>query len=76
MNHGSTGIVERVDLPQTSGCRGVDPACRCAGPWGSKEAIGTAHSTASPGWYTDAAGILTKVFYPTIETPQSAICSL
>ena len=37
---------------------------------GSKDAVGTAYSTASQVWYTVAAGILTEVFYPTIDTPQ------
>src|SRR5947207_7871068 len=37
---------------------------------GAKEAVGTAYSTASNVWYTVAAGILTEVFYPTIDTPQ------
>jgi len=37
---------------------------------GAKEAVGTAYSTASHVWYTVAAGILTEVFYPTIDTPQ------
>jgi glucoamylase len=37
---------------------------------GAKEAVGTAYSTASHVWYTIAAGILTEIFYPTIDTPQ------
>src|SRR5579863_3235641 len=37
---------------------------------GAKEAVGTAYSTASHVWYTVAAGILTEVFYTTIDTPQ------
>jgi glucoamylase len=37
---------------------------------GAKEAVGTAYSSASHVWYTIAAGILTEVFYPTIDTPQ------
>lgn len=37
---------------------------------GAKEAVGTAYSSASRVWYTIAAGILTEVFYPTIDTPQ------
>ena len=37
---------------------------------GAKDAVGTAYSTASRVWYTIAAGILTEVFYPTIDTPQ------
>ncbi len=37
---------------------------------GAKEAVGTAYTTASRVWYTVAAGVLTEVFYPTIDTPQ------
>src|SRR5437868_12738788 len=37
---------------------------------GAKEAVGTAYSTASRVWYTVAAGVLTEVFYPTVDTPQ------
>jgi hypothetical protein len=37
---------------------------------GAKEAVGTAYSAASRVWYTVASGILTEVFYPTIDTPQ------
>src|ERR1051325_2506612 len=37
---------------------------------GAKEGVGTAYTTASRVWYTVAAGILTEVFYPTIDTPQ------
>jgi len=37
---------------------------------GAKDAVGTAYSTASRVWYTLAAGILTEVYYPTIDTPQ------
>src|SRR5437588_11606647 len=37
---------------------------------GAKDAVGTAYTTASRVWYTAAAGILTEVFYPTIDTPQ------
>jgi len=38
--------------------------------WGAKAGIGTAYSTASRVWYTVAAGILTEVYYPTIDMPQ------
>jgi len=37
---------------------------------GAKDAVGTAYSTASRVWYTLAAGILTEVYFPTIDTPQ------
>src|SRR5690348_15325166 len=37
---------------------------------GAKEAVGTAYSAESRVWYTAAAGVLTEVFYPTVDTPQ------
>ena len=37
---------------------------------GAKDAVGTAYSTASRVWYTIAAGIVTEVYFPTIDTPQ------
>jgi glucoamylase len=37
---------------------------------GAKEAVGTAYTGESRVWYTVAAGILTEVYYPTIDTPQ------
>ena len=37
---------------------------------GAKQVVGTAYSTASRVWYTVSAGILTEVYYPTIDTPQ------
>src|SRR5579864_1544281 len=40
--------------------------------WSSsaKEAVGTAYSVGSRVWFTLADGILTEVFYPTIDRPQ------
>jgi len=37
---------------------------------GAKEAVGTAYSSSSRVWYTLAAGVVTEIFYPTIDTPQ------
>jgi glucoamylase len=37
---------------------------------GAKEGVGTAYSSSSRVWYTVAAGVLTEIFYPTIDTPQ------
>lgn len=37
---------------------------------GAKDGVGTAYSTASRVWYTVAAGILTEVYFPSIDTPQ------
>src|SRR2546421_1771416 len=36
----------------------------------SKEGMGTAYSTASRVWFTLARGILTEIYYPTIDRPQ------
>ena len=38
--------------------------------YGNKDAIGTAYSTSSRIWFTLAAGIVTEVYYPTIDRPQ------
>ncbi len=38
--------------------------------FGAKDAVGTAYSVASRLWYTVANGVLTEVYYPTIDTPQ------
>jgi glucoamylase len=37
---------------------------------GNKDAVGTAYDTSSPVWYTLAEGIITEVYYPTIDSPQ------
>ena len=37
---------------------------------GAKDAIGTAYAVSSRVWYTLANGVLTEVYYPTIDTPQ------
>ena len=36
----------------------------------SKDGIGTAYSTASRVWFTMALGIVTEIYYPTIDRPQ------
>ncbi len=37
---------------------------------GAKDAVGTAYSVSSRVWYTMASGVITEVYYPTIDTPQ------
>ena len=37
---------------------------------GAKDAVGTAYSVSSRVWYTMASGVVTEVYYPTIDTPQ------
>src|SRR5260370_21080585 len=36
----------------------------------SKDGVGTAYSTSSRVWFTLAQGIVTEVYYPTIDRPQ------
>ena len=38
---------------------------------GSKEGVGTAYSTASKIWYTLWNGVVTEIFFPTIDKPQT-----
>lgn len=37
---------------------------------GAKDAVGTAYAVSSRLWYTLANGVITEVYYPTIDTPQ------
>src|SRR5574340_106408 len=37
---------------------------------GAKDAVGTAYSTSSRLWYTLVRGVVTEVYYPTLDTPQ------
>jgi glucoamylase len=48
------------------GAPGIDPR------WtrGAKDAVGTAYSASSDVWFTIARGVLTEIYYPTIDTPQ------
>ncbi|HJX83970.1 MAG TPA: glycoside hydrolase family 15 protein, partial [Candidatus Angelobacter sp.] len=41
---------------------------------GSKDGVGTAYSQASRVWFTLAMGILTEIYYPTIDRPQIRDC--
>ena len=38
--------------------------------WGGKEGVGTAYSSDSRVWFTLWRGILTEVYYPTVDRPQ------
>src|SRR6266516_6511546 len=59
-----------VDTPKLAHAAPNGPGMPPRWTRGAKEAVGTAYSTGSRVWYTVAAGILTEVFYPTIDTPQ------
>src|SRR5579875_3867867 len=38
---------------------------------GAKDGVGTAHAVASGVWYTLSGGVVSEVFYPTIDRPQT-----
>src|ERR1051326_5354721 len=48
------------------GSPGINPTWTTS----SKDGIGTAYSTPSRIWFTVAMGILTEIYYPTIDRPQ------
>lgn len=48
------------------GCPGIPPAWSSA----SKDGVGTAYSTSSRVWFSMARGIVTEIYYPTIDRPQ------
>jgi glucoamylase len=52
--------------PKAFGAPGIEPR------WtrGAKEAVGTAYSTSSRVWFTVSGGILSEIYYPTIDRPQ------
>lgn len=48
------------------GAPGIEPRWTA----GDKQAVGTAYSASSRIWFTLAAGIVSEVYYPTIDRPQ------
>ena len=46
------------------------PGFRPDGRAAAKDAVGTAYAVSSRVWYTMANGVITEVYYPTIDTPQ------
>ena len=49
------------------GAPGIEPRWMCS----DKTAVGTAYSASSRIWFTLAAGIISEVYYPTIDRPQT-----
>src|ERR1700746_2806680 len=45
---------------------GIPPAWSSS----SKDGVGTAYSTSSRIWFSLARGIITEIYYPTIDRPQ------
>ncbi|WP_235526563.1 hypothetical protein [Nostoc piscinale] len=51
---------------QAFGSPGIEPRWTHA----NKDAVGTAYSTSSRVWFTVWNGIVTEVYYPTVDRPQ------
>ena len=59
-------MVKFLDRQQAFGAPGIEPYWTHS----NKEGIGTAYSTASRIWFTLWNGIVTEVYYPTVDRPQ------
>jgi glucoamylase len=59
-------MVKLRDQSQAFGTPGISPRWTHA----NKEGIGTAYFTASQIWFTVWNGIVTKVYYPTVDRSQ------
>ncbi len=59
-------MVKIISQEQAFGSPGIDPR------WthGNKDGIGTAYSTSSHVWFTIWNGVVTEVYYPTVDRPQ------
>lgn len=54
------------DAPRATGAPGIEPRWTHS----AKDVVGTAYSTASQIWFTASGGVLSEVYYPTIDHPQ------
>src|SRR5579885_3272973 len=54
------------DSPRATGAPGIEPRWTHR----AKDVVGTAYSTASPIWFTASGGVLSEVYFPTIDRPQ------
>ncbi|MDF5710355.1 MAG: glycoside hydrolase family 15 protein [Nostoc sp. S4] len=59
-------MVKILSQGQAFGSPGIDPRWTHA----SKDGVGTAYSTSSRVWFTIWNGIVTEVYYPTVDRPQ------
>src|SRR5579885_1633051 len=54
------------DSPRATGAPGIEPRWTHS----AKDVVGTAYSTASRIWFTVSGGVVSEVYYPTIDRPQ------
>jgi glucoamylase len=55
-----------MEDPRASGAPGIEPRWTHS----AKDVVGTAYSAASPIWFTASGGVISEVYYPTIDRPQ------
>ena len=55
-----------VEDPRAFGAPGIEPRWTHS----AKDVVGTAYSTASTIWYTASGGVISEIYYPTIDRPQ------
>jgi glucoamylase len=54
------------EFPVAEGAPGIGPRWTHS----AKDVVGTAYSAASPVWFTISGGVLSEIYYPTIDHPQ------
>jgi glucoamylase len=54
------------EFPVAEGAPGIEPRWTHS----AKDVVGTAYSAASPVWFTISGGVLSEIYYPTIDHPQ------
>jgi len=64
------GVTTVIVSAQVSGLAPGRPGADAHWPTARKQAFGTANTLQSKVWFTLADGVLTEVFYPTLDTPN------
>lgn len=59
-------MAKLLDSPKASGGPGIEPRWTHS----AKDVIGTAYSTSSRIWFTVSRGVLSEIYFPTIDRPQ------
>jgi glucoamylase len=54
------------EFPRATGAPGIEPRWTHS----AKDVVATAYSTASPIWFTASGGVLSEIYFPTIDRPQ------
>src|SRR5207245_3809462 len=54
------------DFPVATGGPGISPRWTHS----AKEVVGTAYSTASRVWFTVSDGVISEIYFPTLDRPQ------